>query len=115
MIETAILEELGLTKSEVKVYLALLTLGESKKDPIVKESKISASKLYDVTNKLIEKGLVSVIIKNKIKHFKAAPPEALVDFLTSKREDLEKKEKQLKAVVPALHNLMQERVQKERP
>lgn len=113
MIETSILEEIGLTKSEAKVYLALLKLGESKKDPIVKESKISSSKIYDVTGKLIDKGVVSVIIKNGIKHFKAAPPEALIDLVNNKKISLEKKEDELKKFLPSFYKLMQERVEKE--
>ena len=38
-IETKILEEIGLTKSEIKVYLALLKLGSSTKKNIVKKLK----------------------------------------------------------------------------
>lgn len=113
MIESSILEEIGLTKSETKVYLALLKLGESKKDPIVKESQISSSKIYDVTGKLMNKGLVSVIIKNKIKHFKAAPPEAIINFVNKKKTSLEKKERELKKLLPSFNKLMKERVNKE--
>ena len=95
MINTKILEELGLTKSEIKVYISLLKIGESKKDAIVKSSKISPSKLYDVTNKLMQKGLVSVILKNNIKHFRAAPPEAIIHFIKEKRTNLKEKEDEL--------------------
>ena len=74
-INTEILEEIGLTKSEIKVYLALLKLGSSTKKSIVKESGITHSKLYEITDKLINKGLVSYVRKNKVLHFSAAPPE----------------------------------------
>lgn len=40
------LEVLGLSINEKKVYLALLKLGESSTGPIIKESKINASKIY---------------------------------------------------------------------
>ena len=113
MIEKDILKNIGLNESEIKVYLALLKIGESKKDSIVKESRISSSKIYDVTWKLAEKGLVSIIIKNGIKHFKAAPPETLIEVINKKRISLEKKEDQLKKLIPTLNKIIQERVKKE--
>ena len=75
------LEEIGLTKSEIKVYLALLELGSSQTGKIVQKSKAASSKIYEILEKLIQKGLVSYIIKSGIKHFEAAPPERIMDYL----------------------------------
>lgn len=113
MIDKEILRNVGLTDSEIKVYLALLKLGESKKDPIVKESRISPSKIYDVGWKLVEKGLVSIIVKNGVKHFKAAPPETMIEVINKKKISLEEKENQLKKVIPTLNKIIQERAKKE--
>ena len=51
------LEQIGFTKSEIKIYLALLKLGSSTTGPIITESKTANSKIYEVLEKLIEKGL----------------------------------------------------------
>ena len=55
------LEQIGLTKGEIKVYVALLELGESTKTPIARKSEVSPGKVYDVLERLLRKGLVSTI------------------------------------------------------
>ena len=76
-----ILEEIGLTKSEIKVYIALIELGPSSKGPIVKKAKITSSKIYEVLDKLTEKGLVSSVLKNNVKHFIASSPTRIKDYM----------------------------------
>ena len=51
-----ILRKIGLTESEIKVYLALIKLGVSSKGSLIKESKIAPSKIYEITDKLVVKG-----------------------------------------------------------
>ncbi len=97
-----LLEEIGLTKSEVKVYLALIKLGSASKSSLVRESDISSSKIYEVTDKLIEKGLVSYFLRNKVKNFKPAPPSKLKDYLKEKRIQILKQEEQLSDLVSKL-------------
>ena len=99
------LEEIGLTKSEIKVYLALLEIGESSKGDIVRKAKIAASKVYDVLDKLIDKGLVSFIIKNNVRYFRAANPKKIRDYLTQKREELIKQEELFNKVLPEFNKL----------
>ena len=52
---TKILEDLGLTKSEIKVYLALLELGSSSAGDILKKANIHNS-VFHFTIKLTCKG-----------------------------------------------------------
>ena len=82
---TKILEDLGLTKGEVKVYLALIGLGETTSGPIVEQSGVSVSKVYQILNRLAKKGLSSHILKGKTKYFKAADPNRLLDYLQNCR------------------------------
>ena len=63
--DTSTLREAGLTEGEIKVYLALLELGSSTTGPIVDKSGISRSIIYQILEKLMEKGLVSFITKEK--------------------------------------------------
>ena len=69
----SLLEDIGLTRSEINVYLALLELGSSTTGKIIDKAKVSSSKIYEVLDKLIQKGLVSFIIKSGIKYFQALP------------------------------------------
>jgi len=85
-----LLEELGLSEREIKVYKALLSAGLSSVGPVIKMSGIPSSKIYETMDKLIEKGLVSFIIESNIKKFKAADPKILLNFLEEKEEQLKK-------------------------
>ena len=102
--ETKYLERIGLTNSEAKVYLALLELGSTSKGDIVKEAAIASSKIYEVLDKLIDKGLASVVLKNGIKYFKASSPQKIKDLLEQKRKEILDEEKMLETILPTLEN-----------
>ena len=97
-----ILHQLGLSKSEAKVYLTLLELGSSTTGPIMHRAKVSSSKIYGILSRLIEKGLVSFIIKSKTKHYSASSPESLLDYLNEKENELQKQKKEVKNIIPKL-------------
>ena len=63
---TETLVSIGLTKGEADVYLTLLKLGNTTSGKIIKESKVSRSKVYDVLERLKQKGLVTEIIKKNV-------------------------------------------------
>ncbi len=96
------LRELGLTEGEIKVYLALISLGENTSGPIVDESGVSISKVYTILDRLARKGLVSHIVKRKTKYFKAADPNRLLTFLLEKEQNLRAQEENLKKLIPEL-------------
>ena len=72
-----LLEEIGLTRGEIKVYLTLLKIGETTTGKIISEAKISSGKIYEILDKLIQKGLVSYTIKEKTRYFNAASPNRI--------------------------------------
>ena len=109
--DTKILREIGLTDSEIKVYLALLELGSSNKAPIVKKAGITSSKIYEVMDKHIEKGLASYVLKNKVKYFNAAPPSRIKDYLEEKKAKLSEQEVAFEKFLPSLE-LKQKLVEK---
>ena len=83
-----ILEQIGLAESEIKVYFALMKLGSASTGPIIDEAKINHSNVYSILNKLIDKGLVSYIIKNNVKYFLASDPKNLIDLLNTKEKQI---------------------------
>ena len=97
-----ILEKLGLSKGEVKVYSALLKLGESTITAITTNSGVTKSKIYDILDKLIKKGFVGYNLKDNIKHFFVNDPRNLIDFLEKKEEDIQKSKKEIESIMPAL-------------
>ncbi len=99
---TGPLRELGLTEGEIKVYLALNNIGESTTGPIAYESGVTVSKVYDILDRLSKKGLVSHIVKNKTKYFKASDPGRLLVYLREKQDILKEQEQELQKVIPEL-------------
>lgn len=99
---SAILENIGLTKSEIKVYLALLELGSSSTGPIVDKSKAASSKIYEVLEKLMQKGLVSFVIMGGVKHYEAASPKRLLDYLKEKQRTIQDQTTSVEALLPEL-------------
>ena len=95
-------EKLGLTKGEIKVYLALIRLGGSTIGPIVHESKVTKSKIYDILDKLIEKGLVGYITKSRIKHFTPNNPNMILEYIGKKEDELNKTKQEVKSILPEL-------------
>lgn len=100
--DTALLEELGLTKNEIKVYLALLELGSSPAGPLIKRVGMHRAAVYDIIDLLINKGLVSFVVKANRKYFEAQDPDRLLEYLESKKQDLISKEEKLKKFLPEL-------------
>jgi len=97
-----LLEEIGLTKGEIKVYLTLLKLGETTTGKIIEEAQISSGKIYEILEKLIKKGLASYTTKEKTKYFIGASPNRILDYLHEKEKDLKEKEEELTKELPSL-------------
>ncbi|MDO8741023.1 MAG: helix-turn-helix domain-containing protein [Candidatus Woesearchaeota archaeon] len=100
--DIGLLEEIGLTKSEISVYLALLELGSCTTGKIVDKSGASSSKIYEILERLMQKGLASVVVERGIKHFEAAPPERILDYLKEKKLRLEESENNVRKILPEL-------------
>lgn len=84
--DTSILENLGLSKGEIKVYLILLELGSTKVGRVIEKSGMASSAVHNSINSLVDKGLVSYIKKGKIKFYQAVPPQQLIDFIEDKKK-----------------------------
>lgn len=78
--ETRVLEELGLSKNEIKIYLFLLKQGENTTGPIIKETGIANSRVYESINSLINKGFIVYNIQKDGRHFSAAEPKRLLEI-----------------------------------
>jgi len=100
--DTHLFEDIGLTKGETKVYLTLLGLGESTTGKIIEDAQISAGKVYQILDRLIKKGLVGYIIKEKIRYYSATHPHRIIDLLHEKEQEIKNKETQIRDILPVL-------------
>ena len=89
------LEELGLTKNEITIYLFLLKKGAITTGPIIKETGIANSRVYESLNSLIKKGLVSYNLQKNSKYFNAEDPKKLL-------ENEEERRKKIESLIPNL-------------
>lgn len=97
-----IFKEAGLTSGETKVYLTLLELGNSTTGPVIDNCGIARSIIYQILEKLIQKGLVSYIIKDKTKYYQATDPQKLLEYIEEKKKKLEENKKEIENLLPQL-------------
>ena len=83
-----VLEKLGFSPNEIKVYLTLNDHGSTKAGRIAKLAKIDRSNCYNALKSLTEKGLVSYVLIGKIKWFQATGPTRLLDYIKEQEEDV---------------------------
>ncbi len=100
--EKTLFRNLGFTEGEINVYFALLELGESTTGPLIKKSGISGSKVYEILEKLIKKGLVSYVTKEKTKYFQVASTSMILDYIERKKKDLEEQSVEIEKILPEL-------------
>ena len=88
-VDTAILEDIGLSNAEIKVYLALLELGTATAGPIIERSGLQSSVVHMTVNKLLDKGLISFSKEGQRRHYQATNPKHIVNFIDDKKERFE--------------------------
>jgi sugar-specific transcriptional regulator TrmB len=83
-----ILEKIGLSEGEVKVYLALLKLGSVPVSKIREESGLNRTTIYDYIERLLAKGIVNYVIKNNVRYYDATDPDKLLDYVEENERNL---------------------------
>ena len=98
--DVSILEDLGLTQAEIKIYMTLLELGSSTAGKILKKSKLQNSVMHRALNSLIEKSIINYILEGRRKIYQATDPEHFYNFIDEKKSrftdilpELKKKQK----------------------
>ncbi|UCD02935.1 MAG: hypothetical protein JSV63_04090 [Candidatus Aenigmatarchaeota archaeon] len=94
-IEKDTLESIGLTENESLVYLTLLETGSTLAGTVIKKTKMHRSTVYEILQRLIDRSLVSFVLKDGKRHFQAENPKNLVDML-------KENEKKLESILPSL-------------
>ena len=101
MTETTLIEtlnEIGLNDKEIKIYLALVKLGESGATKLSSLTKINRITIYGILNSLKNKGFVSSTIKAKKTQFIPAPPKSILELI-------KRKETRFSSIIPELQDL----------
>jgi len=88
-VKTESLRRIGLSESEIKVYLALLKLGKANVTELAEESGVHRTNIYSILDKLKEVGLVSYFQEDNKMKFKTTDPENLLNYLKENEEAIQ--------------------------
>ncbi len=80
------LDKLGLSQYEQQTYLALLQLGRAKSKKISKESKVSYGRIYEILDRLGERGLISSL-PTIPRTFEAIDPKISFKLILEKKQE----------------------------
>ena len=105
--DTSILQEIGFSPGEIKVYFALLELGQTTIGPLAKQSKVTPAKVYGIIDRLMSKGLATSIIQSGTKHFEAVSPKKILEYLDEKGHKIEEEKTEIKKLIPQIEAIKQ--------
>ncbi len=86
---TDILERIGLTQNEAKIYMALLDLDKANIWNISMHADIHRRNVYDAIQRLLDKGLAYQVLPAKTLTYAPVHPEKLREFIVEKEKELE--------------------------
>ena len=83
------LEEFGLTENEAEIYLLLLKLGNANAAEISQRTQVHRINVYDILDRLQEKGLVSFSMLGKRKVYFSEDPNKLLILENERKQNIE--------------------------
>lgn len=95
------LKELGLSDGQVAVYSAVLELGICSLNKIHEKTGIERRNIYDILNKLIEKGLIAYTVERGKRTYQCTHPNILLEEIKKKEKSLQ----ELEMKVPQIKSL----------
>lgn len=99
--KTEPLQQLGLTKSEIRVYICLLDMNSASASEIADETDMYRKNVYDALYALMKKGLVSFSKTEQRKIFTAASPQRLLQLIEVQKNEVQSVLHHLKTIYDA--------------
>ncbi|MBI2463917.1 hypothetical protein HYV57_03090 [Candidatus Peregrinibacteria bacterium] len=78
-----LLEKLGMTEKEARLYFALLELGLCRAHALAKKINENRTTTYSLLASMQRKGMVIFLVKHNVKYFSAVDPKILIDHYFS--------------------------------
>jgi HTH-type transcriptional regulator, sugar sensing transcriptional regulator len=100
------LKTLGLNDNEIEIYLTLITLGSAPASVIGKRANIERSHTIYLCKRLVKKGFITFIEKNKTFIFTPVPPKELLKITEKEKKQVEDKETKLHQIIGELQNMI---------
>jgi HTH-type transcriptional regulator, sugar sensing transcriptional regulator len=93
-----VLQDIGFTKAEAKVYLTLQKSGETKAGKIIQQTGLQSSVVHNALNNLREKGFISHILVGNVKHYNPLKPGLIKEYIDNKGREFER-------IIPSIESL----------
>lgn len=100
----AILQTLGLTSNEAKIYELLLKIGEVEAQIVIEQTGLKRPTAYKALYSLEDKGLVGKRDIGKTLHFKPEPPTSLLTLAEDRYNELERARRDVRSLLPQLNS-----------
>jgi sugar-specific transcriptional regulator TrmB len=97
-----LLFSIGLTKSESKIYIALVELKKASSGEILEKAGMNSGKIYDLLNSLKTKGFVGEVVENGVKKFIPSDPSRVYEYLDKKSEQIKAYKTSLNSLLPSI-------------
>lgn len=85
------LKEIGLSVKEANTYLALVAIHTNPASTIAKRAGLNRCSCYTILERLIQKGFVQKVIREKVTYYTPVDLKYILDHLKNKQSDLENK------------------------
>lgn len=102
--KTALLE-IGLHENQIKVYLALLQMGEGNIHDIAVNAAIKRTTAYSILDVLKTKGLVTYLEKSGHRTYYAENPKKVLLYFKNREQDLKTQAKKFEGLIPELSSI----------
>ncbi len=100
------LVRLGLTSKEARLYLVALKIGLGTINDLAKRAGINRSTAYAVIESLLERGLLSSLLRGETRYFAPASPERLEHFLWHEEKRVSEMREAIQKIMPELATLL---------
>ncbi len=97
-----LLKKLGLSDSEIDLYLAMLSRGAMQASELMKAVRGKRPTIYYALKQLLERGLVKNIATRGTHRFQAETPEKLLTMLAMREEELKSLREEIRGMLPSL-------------
>jgi sugar-specific transcriptional regulator TrmB len=103
------LEELGFSSSDSRIYLSCLELGPATVTKIARRANVERATVYASIERLNKRGLISEPISKHSKEIQVDSPDKLLILAQRKKDSIEEKQKRFKDVLPELLSQVNQR------
>jgi sugar-specific transcriptional regulator TrmB len=98
-----ILEQLGFTRLQAKIYLSCLELGAQPASVIAKKAGLKRGHTYNLLSQMKDGGYIQEFIKDGVRNFISCSPTTLLSILSNRAQEIEVRKEKLMQAMPILN------------